>query len=155
MPVEAPETEPTTTRGGSGTVLVALVAAAVLLAGCVHDGYRTGSYTRATVRYNSPYYYDYHYYPGSRVYFHLYTGRYYYRSGDTWVHARVLPSHIYLGPRDRIHLRIWSDRPYRHWQTHRKRFRAHPDYRRDSRGNSFERRYNRRYHQRYLKRYRR
>ena len=125
------------------------------LAGCGHGPYHPGPYSRPHVRYSSPYYYDYHFYPSTGVYFNVYSGRYYYRFGGRWVNARSLPSHIYIGPGDRIHTRIWSDRPYLHRDLHRKRFRPHPYYRRHWERNRFERRYNRNNHRRYVQRYRR
>jgi len=145
-------TVPARRFGGARAAL--LVAAALVVSGCVHDDYRYAPYTGASVRYNAPYYYDYHYYPTASVYFHLYTGRYYYRSGGSWARVRVLPSRIHIGPHDRIHLRIWADRPYKYWDNHRKRFHPHPRYQRDRQRDRFERRYNRQHHHRYLKRYR-
>lgn len=133
-----------------------LLAAVVLIAsGCAYDGYRHGPYARAPAHSRPPHYYDYHYYPSARVYFHLYTGHYYYRSRDTWIRVRNLPAHAYLGPRDRVKLRIWSDRPYVHYRTHRQRFLPRPGYRPDRSRDRFERSYNRRHHQQYLRRYRR
>jgi hypothetical protein len=134
---------------------VLTVLAAALVPGCAYDPYDPGPYARPEVRYRSPYYYDYHYYPSAGVYFHVYSGRYYYRLHNAWVQARVLPSHIYIGPRERIHLRIWSDYPYRHYDLHHRRYLPHPAYRHDRDRNRFERRYNRSQHDHYLRRYRR
>lgn len=124
-----------------------------ILPGCVY--YDPAPYSRPDVRYQSPYYYDYHYYPSTGIYFNVYSGRYYYRSRNRWIQARVLPPHIYIGPRERIHLRIWSDQPYRNYNLHRQRFRPHPGYRHVPDRNRFERRYNRNQHDQYLRRYRR
>lgn len=134
---------------------VVLLALITLFAGCAPRVYHTGTYVPPRVRYSSPYYYDYHYYPSVKVYFNLYSGWYYYRSGPGWVHARTLPSRFYLSPRDRVHLRIWADVPYRHFATHQERFRPYPSYRHNRDYNRFERRYNRSHHEQYLRRYRR
>lgn len=140
----------------AGLVTVALmVLLPTVVTGCAYHHYDPVPYSRPQVRYHSPYYYDYHYYPSVGVYFNVYSGRYYYRSHSTWVQSRVLPPNIYIGPRERIHLRIWSDQPYRHYDLHRQRFRAHPGYRHDPDRNRFEHRYNLSQHNRYLRKYRR
>lgn len=132
-----------------------LVAAQVLglattLAACAPDPY----YSPRPIRHRPVQYYDYHYYPSVDVYFHLYSGRYYYRPGRSWVGVRILPSHVYIGPRERVHLRIWSDRPYIHHEVHRKHYRPPPGYHPSHDRDRYERRYNRTHHERYLKRYR-
>lgn len=132
-----------------------MVFSSTIIPGCAYNRYDPGPYSRPHVRYQSPYYYDYHYYPSARVYFHVYSGSYYYRSRNTWIQARVLPPNIYIGPRERIHLRIWSDHPYLQHDLHRQRFRPHPGYRYDLDRSRFERRYNRSQHSYYLRRYRR
>lgn len=145
---------PTIKRFGAATTVL-LAAVMVLGSGCAYDTYRPGPYSRAPGHYRPAYYYDYHYYPSTRVYFHLYTGHYYYRPRDTWVRVRSLPAHTYLGPRDRVQLRIWSDQPYLYHRTHRQRYSPAPGYRRDRALDRYERSYNRRHHQQYLRRYRR
>jgi len=144
----------TTTR--SRAAMAALFAAVMTLAsGCAYDTYRPGPYARSSVYYRPAYLYDYHYYPSTRVYFHVYSGYYYYRPYNTWLRVRKLPPHIYLGPGDRIHLRIRVAKPYLGHDIHRKRFRSHPRYRHDRARDRYERRYNRRHHLDYRKRYRR
>ena len=144
------------TKKRTRAALAMLVAATVTLAsGCAYDTYRPGPYARSSVYYRPGYLYDYHYYPSTQVYFHIYSGYYYYRPYRTWLRVRKLPPHIYLGPGERIHLRIRSARPYFHHDVHRDRFRPHPRFRRDRDRNRYERRYNLRHHHDYMKRYRR
>lgn len=135
------------------TILVTAIAA--LTAGCAYDVYRPGPYGRSVVTYRPAYTYDYHYYPSARVYFHLYSGYYYYRPYNTWLRVRRLPPHIYLGPGERVHLRIQSAPPYLRHDIHRKRFRPHPNYQRSRERDRYERRYNSRHHRQYFERYRR
>jgi hypothetical protein len=87
----------------------AVVALDFGLAGC----YSPGHYPR---RPN----YGYYYYPGVNVYFHIYTGYYFYRVDGAWRRARSLPSHIYLSRRDRRQIYIREPRPYdRNLEHHR------------------------------------
>ena len=57
-------------------------------------------------------YYEYYYYPSVGVYFHVYSGYYYYRRGSAWVRVKVLPSHIHLHKYDRRIIRSKDYRPY-------------------------------------------
>lgn len=134
---------------------VLLPAVMLLASGCAYDTYRPGSYARTSVHYRPAYNYDYHYYPSARAYFHISSGYYYYRPYNTWLRVRTLPPNIYLGPRERVHLRIWSTAPYRYHDIHRQRYHPHPGYRRDRDRDRYERRYNRTYHERYQRRLRR
>jgi hypothetical protein len=68
--------------------------------------------------------YDYFYYPGVRVYFHIHTGYYWYRQHDRWYRARTLPPHLVLLPRDRVRIRVEDDRPWAHHDEHLKRYPA-------------------------------
>lgn len=95
---------------------------AVAASGCVYVP------NQPVPRSNAPYYYDYYYYPHADVYFQLYTGEYYYRSGGNWRQARALPPNIYLDPGDRRQLRIENDKPYTQDQ-HRQAQPAPPGYR--------------------------
>lgn len=99
--------------------------------------------------------YDYHYYPSARAYFHLYSDYYYYRPYNTWLRVRTLPPGIYLGPRERVHLRVWSNKPYLYHDIHRQRYHPYPGYRRDPNRDRYERRYNRTRHEQYQRRLRR
>jgi len=130
------------------------VTTVVLVPGCAYDVYQHGTYPRSTVAYRPAYTYDYHYYPSTRVYFHLYSGYYYYRPYKTWLRVKRLPPSIYIGPGERVHVRIWSAPPYVRHDLHVKRFHPHPRFRRDRSRDRYERRYNRRHHQQYLRRYR-
>jgi len=98
-------------------LLTGALAAAVLpgLAGC-------GPYYGTPPPPYPPYYYDYYYYPPVDVYFHIYTGYYWYRDGPSWHHVRKLPPHIYLDPRYRVVIRVPDDRPYKYHAEHRKRY---------------------------------
>jgi len=140
-----------TTRFGS--VLRLFLAAILVLtaAGCDYYPRHPGPPPRA----NAPYYYDYYYYPHADVYFHIYTGEYYYRDGRDWRRARNLPPKIYLDPRDRHQLRIQSDKPYADDQA-RRRAQPQPGYRYqpDPARNRQERQYNRKRNEEYRKKYR-
>lgn len=106
------------------------------------------------------YYYDYYYYPDVDVYFHLYSGHYYYRRNGAWVSVDVLPPRIHLDRYHRVPLRIWHERPYVHHREHRKRYGHLRGYRADEyRGRSgsrdwdgTERRHNERRHDDYRER---
>ena len=104
-----------------------------------------------------PYYNDYYYYPHADVYFHIYTGEYYYRDGGQWRHSRALPPRIYLDPGDRRQLRIDSDRPYAHDRDRRHvppPANTGPRYKPDRDRDRQERQYNKRRYEEYRKRYR-
>lgn len=99
------------------------------------------------------YVHDYYYYPQFGVYFHLYSGHYYYRDGNSWVRVRVLPRHIYLDHRVRRPLVIRDAAPYRQHEAHRERYRTPQDLKRDRAHDRQEREHNRRRHQEYLSRF--
>lgn len=131
--------------------VVATAAAALALGACAPYPPRHGPPYGA---YPS-YYYDYYYYPHADVYFHIYTGEYYYRSGGHWQRAKALPRGIYLDPHDRRQLHIRDTRqPYRYQQQHRETERARPGYRyeRSPRLNQQEREHNRQRYDDYRKR---
>ena len=65
---------------------------------------------------------DYYYYPGVHVYYHIYTGYYYYRSSDVWVKVKVLPRHILIGRRDRVKIRVKGKNPHSLHEEHRHRY---------------------------------
>lgn len=126
-----------------------------LLSACAYDAYYPGPYSSPPAAHHPVHYYDYHYYPGAGVYFHLYSGYYYYRSGGAWVRFSILPPLIHIDSRDRIQLRIWSDKPYTHYRTHSERYHPYPGYHPDRDRDRYERKYNRSHHERYLRLYRR
>jgi len=137
-----------TNRTLIGTVALAFLAAAALTA-CVSYPYGAQPAYYGT----SPYYYDYYYYPHADVYFQLYTGEYYYRSGGAWRHSRSLPRNVYLDRRDREQLHIKSRSPYAHDRDRRSVQR--PAYQRNPAQNRQERQYNERRHEEYRQKYRR
>ena len=69
-----------------------------------------------------PYYYDYYYYPHVDVYFHIYSGDYWYHDGPYWHRVHRLPPHIHLDPRYRVIIRIPDEPPYRHYDEHRRKY---------------------------------
>ena len=86
------------------------------LAGCTYPG----DYAPATIYpYPGPYY-DYYYYPGVNVYFHIHTGFYYYHHGGAWHHSRSLPGHIHLNRSHRRRIHIRERRPYDRNREHRR-----------------------------------
>ncbi|MFO7603595.1 MAG: hypothetical protein R6X06_07250 [Gammaproteobacteria bacterium] len=64
-----------------------------------------------------------------QVYFHYSTGYYYYPYGGQWRRTRVLPAHVHLNPRERVHLHIEHDRPYIDHHRHVQKYRPHPQQR--------------------------
>ena len=100
-----------------------------------------------------PYYYDYYYYPPVNVYFHIHTGRYYYRSGNVWWRTRRLPPHIYLDPRYRRPIVIRDDPPYKRYPQHREAYPPPRDWRPEPRSDREERDHNNRQHEEYLLRW--
>ncbi|MCB1742368.1 MAG: hypothetical protein KDK91_18480 [Gammaproteobacteria bacterium] len=99
-----------------------------------------------------PDYYDYYFYPDVGVYFHLYSGYYYYRDGHSWLRARVLPPGIHLDHRVRRLLVIHDDPPYRRHETYRREYRPDPRFRPEPRHDGPERAHNRRTHDDYRRR---
>lgn len=99
------------------------------------------------------YLHDYYYYPHVGVYFHLYSGHYYYRDGKGWVRVRVLPSHLYLDHRARRPLVIRTVKPYKKYEAHRERYGPPHDFKRDRAHDRAEREHNRRRHKEYLNRF--
>lgn len=73
---------------------------------------------------------DYYYYPYADVYFHLYTGWYFYRDRNVWHRVRRLPPRIHLDPRRRHSLRIPEGKPWRRHDEHRRKYPARPPRRR-------------------------
>jgi hypothetical protein len=69
-----------------------------------------------------PYYYDYYYYPHVGVYFHIYTGYYYYRDGHAWRRTRKLPKHFYLDQRHRRKIIVPDEKPYTRYPKHRREY---------------------------------
>ncbi len=68
-------------------------------AGC-STYYRDGPLVYRSEYYHHPYHY--HYYPSTRVYFHIFSGHYYHRDRYHWKRVReLLPKHR-LGRRDRV-----------------------------------------------------
>jgi hypothetical protein len=99
------------------------------------------------------YRYDYYYYPHLGVYFHLYSGHYYYRDGAAWVRVRALPHHIHLDHRVRRTLVIKDPEPYRRHERHREHYRPPADFRQDRAYDRPERQHNERQHQEYRRRW--
>ena len=118
----------------------------MVLTGCVAEPVYYGPPPPA---YYQPYYYDYYYYPASRVYFQFTTGFYFYYIDGRWVRARALPAYIHIDPRDRVRLRIDSDRPYLHQSEHRKQYVPRPDYHPNKESDRREREANRNWYREY------
>jgi hypothetical protein len=79
-------------------------------------------YYGAPPRSYPPHHYDYYYYPDVDVYFHIYSGWYYYRDHRHWRRVRRLPHHIHLRPHHRHRLRIWDSEPWYRHEEHRRRY---------------------------------
>ena len=109
-------------------VFSVFVSLSVLLTGCVYDPYYYGPPSHS---HYSPYYYDYYYYPSVQVYFHFTTGFYYYRDGGLWRKTRSLPRHISINARDRVRIKVESEKPYSKFPQHNLKYKPNPGYRVD------------------------
>jgi len=98
------------------------------------------------------YYDDYYYYPSARVYFHIYTGYYYYWAGNHWLRSRVLPGYIRLHASDRYRLTIKDRYPYLRDHEYRERYRPRPTLRFNEGNDLRERQLNSRRYQEYRQR---
>jgi len=102
----------------------------LMTSSCFHDPYYHDSYYYGPPSYHvgGTYYpYDYYYYPSVRVYFQYSSGFYFYISNSRWIRSRVLPPHIRLSDRDRVFLRLKSDKPYKLNRQHAERYRPRPN----------------------------
>lgn len=125
---------------------VIFISMSVVLAGCVYDPVYYGP--PAYPAYH-PHYYDYYYYPYVGVYFHFTTGYYYYHDRGRWVRAKRLPAHIHLDVRDRVKLRVDSEKPYLNYPEHKRIYKPKPDYRVDKERSMKEREANRNWYREY------
>lgn len=125
-----------------------LVSLSVLLTGCVYDPIYYGPPPHTSYH---PHYYDYYFYPSVQVYFHFTTGFYYYLDGRTWIRTRVLPPHIHIDTRDRVQIRIDSDKPYLKLPEHTRIYKPKPNYRVDKERSIKEQEANKRWFQEFEK----
>jgi hypothetical protein len=126
-----------------------MVLGAVLVTG---TGGCTAYYRDGPPVYRSEYYhhpYRYHYYPSTRVYFHISSGHYYYRDHDHWKRVRELPPKYRLDRRDRVRLWVDGDKPHSRHREHDGKYRPNPHYKHDMKRDREERRYNKQRHERY------
>ncbi len=128
------------------TVLTAVLSS--VIAGCATH-YRDGPPYYTSAYHHYPYHY--YYYPGTRVYFHVLSGHYYYRDGDHWQRVRKLPKAYQLDHRDRVPVWADTDKPYSRHRDHDRKYRPNPHYKRDTKRDHEERRHNQQQHERYLK----
>ena len=84
--------------------------------------------------------YDYDYYPESDVYYHSWTGAYFYFGNGIWIRSRTLPIHIVLNRSYRRRIYITDRYPYSRNREHRRTF--PPRTRRPSPGDQVIRRRN-------------
>lgn len=66
--------------------------------------------------------YDYDYYPDSDVYYHSWTGSYFYYWNGVWIRSGTLPIHIVLAPSYRRRIRITDRYPYSRNREHRRTY---------------------------------
>jgi hypothetical protein len=126
-----------------------IVLGAVLVtgtAGCTAY-YRDGPPVYRSEYYHHPY--RYHYYPSTRVYFHISSGHYYHRDRDHWKRVRELPPKHRLDRHDRVRLWIDADKPYSRHRQHSEKYKPNPHYKRDMKRDREERKFNRQRHERY------
>lgn len=130
-----------------------VIISAMAITGCTVMVRQPGPPAPAVV-YGSPsgYYDDYYYYPSARVYFHIYTGYYYYLSGNRWVRSRFLPGYIRLHSSDRYRLTIKDRYPYLRDYEIRKKYRPRPSLKFNERNDVRERELNSRRYQEYRQR---
>ena len=93
-----------------------------------------------------------YYYPHVGVYFHLYSGDYFYRDSNAWVRVKVLPKRYALDHRVRRTLVIKDELPYRYHARHREHHRLPADFRYDWQHDKAEREHNHRRHMEYRQR---
>ena len=130
------------------TVYSILVSLSVVLTGCVHD---PAYYGPPAHTHYYPHYYDYYFYPSVQVYFHFTTGLYYYLDDGIWISSRILPPYIHITDKDRVRIRIESDKPYLKFPAHKRLYKPRPDYREDKERSKNEREANKRWFQEYQK----
>ena len=130
--------------------LAAPILMALLLGGLTNCAYVVDHRGPPMAR---PYAYDYYYYPSLGVYFSLYTGYYYYRTGTVWQRVRRLPPGYYLDYRDRRSLVIRDNHPYQHDQRYRQTYRPPANFRPTPERNREERQHNNRQHDEYMRKY--
>ena len=130
-----------------------VIFAGMAITGCTVMVRQPGPPAPAVV-YGSPsgYYDDYYYYPSARVYFHIYTGYYYYLRGNRWVRSRVLPGYIRLHSGDRYRLTIKDRYPYLRDYEIRKKYRPRPSLKFNERDDHRERELNSHRYQEYRQR---
>ena len=85
--------------------------------------------------------YDYYYYPSLDIYLDISGGYYWYRDHDHWTRVKRLPAHLHPHDRERVFLRLDSDRPHSYHQQHRDRYQRAPQRRDDLHGQDQRRRY--------------
>ncbi len=118
----------------------------VMFTACVYDPVYYGPPPHVDFR---PHYYDYYYYPSVRVYFQFTSGFYYYHDHQRWVQTRVLPPHIHIDTRDRVRIRIDSDRPYVKHKEHHRIYKPKPKFQADKKRNLKEREANQQWYETY------
>ncbi|NNE53752.1 MAG: hypothetical protein HKN30_15275 [Sulfitobacter sp.] len=87
-----------------------LSGAGLGLSGC--EEYVSGPYGR----------YDYDYYPDNDVYYHAWTGSYFYVRNGVWIRSRSLPVQIVLRPYYRRRIYVSDRYPYARNREHRRRY---------------------------------
>ena len=100
----------------------------VILTGCVYDPFYYGPPAHS---HYSPYYYDYYFYPSVQVYFQFTTGYYFYRDRGVWIKTRALPPRIIINARDRIRIKVESQKPYLKFPEHNLKYKPNPNHRVD------------------------
>ena len=121
----------------------------VILTGCVYDPFYYGPPPHS---HYSPYYYDYYFYPSVQVYFQFTTGYYFYRDRGVWIKTRALPPRIIINARDRIRIKVESEKPYLKFPEHNLKHKPNPRYRVDKEKNLKEQEANRKWFKEYQQR---
>jgi hypothetical protein len=66
--------------------------------------------------------YAYHYYPDAYVYFDISRKLYFYLEGDKWSMSVSLPHSLYVQLGEHVAIEMDSDKPYTHFDSHKKKF---------------------------------
>ena len=66
--------------------------------------------------------YRYYYYPSYYFYYDTGRGVYFYLEGDGWRFSASLPSHIHLAYADYVTLELGTDKPYRYFSEHKRKY---------------------------------
>ena len=124
-------------------ILALIIILSMSVSGCIVRGHVDGPVVYP------PHYYNYYYYPGVQVYFHIATGSYFYFDNGIWIKARILPSHIHLHSHNRVNVNVRDSKPYIRQPEHIKKYKPDTRYKPTKKYDQKERKSNIKYHKDY------